>query len=104
MRDDFDWTDDEVVVVPDQPAVAVYTNPSGAVVIRQEGRYGVEEDHWVTVRPELMPTVIAALQRQAGLGSGRLALPPPANGCASEPHHPPQAQLPLGDGRGSVNR
>ena len=32
---DFDWQNDELVVLPLQPATAVYTNPHGVIVIRQ---------------------------------------------------------------------
>ena len=45
---DFDWYgDSESVVVRHQPAIAVYLNPHGEVVIRQEGQY--DEDHWIYV-------------------------------------------------------
>jgi hypothetical protein len=53
------------LVIPDQPAIAVYWNPTGAVVIRQEGQYGPEEDHFVYVRLHNLPLLIAKLQAMA---------------------------------------
>jgi hypothetical protein len=38
------WNDDDCVVIPHQAAIAVYFNPHGDVVIRQEGHYGPDED------------------------------------------------------------
>jgi hypothetical protein len=61
---DFDWRrcrDD--IVVPSQPAIAVYTNPDDAVVIRQEGYYGPEEDHWVFVHRQNLHALIHRLQQ-----------------------------------------
>jgi hypothetical protein len=61
---EFDWRrcrDD--IVVPSQPAIAVYTNPDGAVVLRQEGHYGPEEDHWVFVHRQNLHALIQRLQQ-----------------------------------------
>jgi hypothetical protein len=69
MSDDFDWhaaTADGDVVVPDQAAIACYTNPFGNVVLRQEGRYP-EEDIWIVCQPIYVEALAIALLRAAGL-------------------------------------
>ena len=59
----FDWIKDQAdIVLQEQPAIAVYTNPYSAVVIRQKRDYG-EDDDVIYVRPENVPTLIAALKR-----------------------------------------
>jgi hypothetical protein len=45
-----------------QPAIAVYFNPHGEIVIRQEGIYGLEEDHWIYVNRQNLPWLIRRLQ------------------------------------------
>jgi hypothetical protein len=61
---EFDWHRDPDVVVPDQSAVAVYENTSGAIVIRQQGHYP-DDDQWVIIQRENLAPLIAALQRLA---------------------------------------
>jgi 3',5'-cyclic AMP phosphodiesterase CpdA len=58
----FDWTDPEViedVVVTHQPAIAIYTNPAGHVVIRQ--RDDSDEDKYITIAPANIQAVIDRL-------------------------------------------
>jgi hypothetical protein len=62
-RNEFDWRDDDVVVVRQQMAIAVYTNPSDDVVIRQEGLYGTSEDSWIVISRQNLVPLISALQR-----------------------------------------
>jgi hypothetical protein len=59
---DFKWTSVEDIVVHSQPAIAVYHNPRGEIVIRQERLYGYEEDHWVYIRPENLRFLIRRLE------------------------------------------
>jgi hypothetical protein len=60
---DFDWAHYRGdIVVPSQPAIAVYTNPDDAIVIRQEGQYGPDEDHWVYVHRQNLHALIRRLQ------------------------------------------
>jgi hypothetical protein len=66
MSDDFDWTDANNVVVHSQPATAVYLNPYGQVVVRQEGHYGPDEDQWIYVSTENVPIVTQAMLEAAG--------------------------------------
>ncbi len=55
--------EDPDVVIGDQPAVAVYVNSFGAVIVRQERRWDEEEDACIGVRPEVLHLLIAALTR-----------------------------------------
>jgi hypothetical protein len=69
---DFDWYgDSESVVVRHQPAIAVYLNPHGEVVIRQEGQY--DEDHWIYVT------------RDNALKVAQAILEAPDKDCEAEP-------------------
>lgn len=52
----------EDVVIAHQPAIAVYENTWGHVVIRQEGHYGPDEDNWITCAPENLQRLIEKLQ------------------------------------------
>jgi hypothetical protein len=62
---DFDWIADRSdIVIPEQPATAVYVNPAGAIVVRQQSLDG-NDDQAITLRPENLPTLIAALRRHA---------------------------------------
>jgi hypothetical protein len=64
--DDFSWgADKESIVIPSQPAIAVYFNPRGEVVIRQEGRFGLDEDRWIYIQIENLDPLIDILQRIA---------------------------------------
>jgi hypothetical protein len=63
---DFDWNCDDVITVPGQAAIACYLNPKGAVVIRQEGQYGIDEDVWVVVAPAHVPMLCRELMALIG--------------------------------------
>jgi hypothetical protein len=64
---DFNWSQDgDAVVVPHQAAIAVYENPRGEIVIRQEGHYGPDEDHWIVVSRENLVALILRLQEISG--------------------------------------
>jgi hypothetical protein len=63
VSNDFDWFGDETResrIIPEQPETAVYLNPNGAAVIRQQGEHG--EDPFVIIQPEYITTLIARLQ------------------------------------------
>ena len=48
---EFSWSDNDSVVIPPVAAIAVYTNPNGNVVIRQEGDpIGCQEDPFIVIR------------------------------------------------------
>jgi len=61
--EDFDWSDAEAVVVPAQPAIAVYFNPRGEIVIRQEAQFHPDEDHFVYVGRKNLRPLIERLQQ-----------------------------------------
>ena len=63
-NEDFRWEwepENEEIVVPEQLALAIYRNPWGQVIIRQQGF--MEEDVYVRLNAESLPKVIAKLQR-----------------------------------------
>jgi hypothetical protein len=63
---DFDWVaGDANVVIREQPTTAVYTNPFGQVVIRQQT--WPQDDVWVIVGPEHVAAVIKAMLDAAGI-------------------------------------
>jgi hypothetical protein len=65
MTDDFSWVgakNRDQVVVPEQAAIAVYENPNGDVVIRQQAALG-SDDHFVYVQPAYLPRLIASLEQ-----------------------------------------
>ena len=59
---DFSWSDDSLVVVKRVDAIAVYKNPEGDIVIRQESR-GNDEDSRVVVPPQYAYTLVESIQR-----------------------------------------
>jgi hypothetical protein len=62
---DFDWVADKSdVVIPEQPATAVYVNLQGEIVIRQQCLDG-DDDPIIRLRPENVGALIAALRRHA---------------------------------------
>lgn len=66
MSKDWSWHDEDakdLTVFPTVSAVAVYTNPSGDIVIRQQGSMG--EDDSVVVLPRIHAgAVISAIQAE----------------------------------------
>jgi hypothetical protein len=64
--DNFDWQSDDVVV-PTQPAIAVYLNVNGAVCIRQEGQFGTDDDVWIYLAKDHAVTVARAILEAAGV-------------------------------------
>ena len=68
--DQFDWHHDEHIVVRRQPAIAIYDNPMGQVVIRQENEEPFEDDPYILIEPDRLAVVIAALQTYLAPPSG----------------------------------
>lgn len=60
--DDFDWSNDDSVVVKPRPGVAVYRNRYDDVVIRTQNTNGDDDDHFAYVKPESLPAIIQALK------------------------------------------
>ena len=63
MSNDFEWKDgEEDVVFPSVQGVAVYRNPQGSVVIRQQAGPLEEEDTFILVPQVHVAALIEALQ------------------------------------------
>ncbi len=90
---DFDWgRDNGNVVLRAYGSIAVYENPHGDVVVRQERDSLEEDDHWVAIPvqdAELIADAIidrakesraAAAAEQGRPAQASLALPAPSNG------------------------
>lgn len=64
--DNFSWSDARTegqVVVPEQAAIAIYENPQGDIVIRQEAQMHPDEDQFIYIQPTYLPRLIAALEQ-----------------------------------------
>ena len=62
----FDWCEDDSVIMQEQLAVAVYRNRAGGIVIRQEARSFDEDDNFVVLRDaEAVNRLVKALRREA---------------------------------------
>lgn len=72
----FDWNGDESIVLRTQPAVAVYPNNHGQIVIRQCDEYS-DEDQIIVVNAESARTLVEAIMRELDDISPQLALPAP---------------------------
>jgi len=55
--------DDPDVIIRSQPAMAVYENVYGAIVIRQEASLYEEDDPYVVVQQANLPALIATLKQ-----------------------------------------
>jgi hypothetical protein len=61
MGDRFDWQEvEEDTIIENVSAVAVYFNPKGAVVIRQQGDFATE-DQVIVIPARLLPALVAKL-------------------------------------------
>lgn len=69
---EFSWRDLDVICVRSQPAVAVYKNPRGEIVIRQESQFG-DDDHWICLQPENVELLAMTLNDIAHGGDGAIA-------------------------------
>jgi hypothetical protein len=63
--EDFNWHDDPSVVLKSQPATAIYYNPNGCIVIRQERSWAEDSDPFVYITPENAVTFMEALAKRA---------------------------------------
>jgi hypothetical protein len=61
----FDWgSGNEDVLIHEQPATAIYWNPRGQVVIRQEAGWNDDSDPYLFFGPRNLPALIAKLQAE----------------------------------------
>jgi len=58
----FDWANDPSIVLKAQPAIAVYVNRRGDVVVRQEGDDPYEGDEFVFIRPENLEQLLKGMR------------------------------------------
>jgi hypothetical protein len=86
---DFDWyTDRDDLVIEEQAAIAVYTNPRGSIVIRQKGELDPETyetiDSWIVVEPHYVAQLARAIMALAPQHTAPLVLPAPGDKTAAE--------------------
>lgn len=74
---EFDWYGDRSVVVREQLSVAVYVNPNGQMVIRQQCPWERDDDSIIIVNPESAQAVADRLTALAAIEMPMLALPAP---------------------------
>jgi hypothetical protein len=63
--DNFDWNNSESIVVEPVNGMAVYRNPTGHVVIREQEQGDNDVESFVLIRPDSVRDVIAALEQLA---------------------------------------
>ena len=71
----FDWREDPSIICEEQPALAVYTNPRGQCVLRQERRWDEDEDTVILVCRENALKVAHAILTAVGMGDIELIRP-----------------------------
>ncbi len=62
---DEDYFREEYIAVPHQPLIAVYDNPHGSIVIREQCLEYDREEAFITVRPENVELLILKLREVA---------------------------------------
>ena len=62
QSNDFSWSDESLIVVKRVDAIAVYKNPQGDIVVRQESRGG-DEDNIIIVPAQYAYTLVESMQR-----------------------------------------
>jgi hypothetical protein len=60
---DFSWRETDAMVVRQQDAIAVYSNPDGDLVIRRRQAWDEDEDVWIVVAQTQIRTVIDAMEK-----------------------------------------
>ena len=68
----FDWREDPSIVCEEQPALAVYTNPRGQCVLRQERRWDEEDDTVILICCENALAVVRAILVAVGMNDLKL--------------------------------
>lgn len=66
MSEFFEWHKDLKVAVRTQMAIAVYLNPYGELVLRQEGQFHPDEDVWIVIAPDNVVAVTDAMHAAMG--------------------------------------
>ena len=60
---DFDWNNDDSIVLQEQPATAIYHNRHGVIIIRQKADWDAEHDTFAYLTPENAVTFMEALAK-----------------------------------------
>ncbi len=71
--DNFDWCSDPAVILHEQPPIAVYTNESGAIILRMGGDVIQNYDQIIIIRPENALAIVGAILRAADMGDVELS-------------------------------
>jgi hypothetical protein len=66
---DFDWSNDDSIVLHEQPPIAVYINQSSGLTIRQERSWNQDDDIIIAIAPENVGTFIDKLTDIIGIPS-----------------------------------
>lgn len=90
MSDNFDWEDVDIIV-PAQGAIAVYENPHGSIVVREQVPYP-EEDKWIIFLPQYAELIVRRIIEVAGLPFALVPIGTPAIGSSSMAKDPTAAE------------
>ena len=61
---EFDWVDvEDDTIIENVSAVAVYLNPTGSIVIRQKGTYGIDKDQVIVIPAIHLTKLIAKMEK-----------------------------------------
>jgi len=69
LTETFDWCEDSSIVLREQSAVAVYTNNTGDLVIRQERRWDEDDDTCIIITKENAQALLDAVCTKMGIRS-----------------------------------
>jgi hypothetical protein len=69
FNDDFDWSNDEDIVLREQQSIAIYRNKYEGIVIRQERRWNEDEDTVIVITRENIGTFVDKLCDAVGVQS-----------------------------------
>jgi hypothetical protein len=78
---EFDWREDDAIIVREQPAIAVYLNSYGQVTLRRERAWNEEEDCFIPIARENVLTVVRAILLAAGYEHAHLYEQRPGGCC-----------------------
>jgi hypothetical protein len=79
---DFDWSSDDSVIIPEQPAIAVYWNARGNIIIRQEAGWSDDQDCITVIAPANVVSFARRLLTVAGFRGVGLYTSDGGGGCA----------------------
>jgi hypothetical protein len=65
LYDDFDWSNDDSVILHEQRATAIYRNRYHGIVIRQERAWDEDSDPYMIISEENLVTFMEAFAKRA---------------------------------------